>query len=664
MVRTLTCVLFVFACGGDETEPLPPSTNPCATGQLPHPSGNGCAAVGIQGCAEGFVEEDGLCHPSIDKCAPGTIPSFSEGCIPVGIPNCAPEFVEGDGLCHPTMDKCAEGTFAVPTVGCVPIDGDGCGSGTWGNIADAPDTIWVDPSYSGGDGDGSMLKPMSSIAAAFALVMPGGRIALAAGDYDEAVAIDVPVELVGRCPSMVTIRGTQLVAGFPVVVSVDSAVGVRLSGLRLRDGVGLVASGGEIELQRVHIATAVGWGAVSIGGKLSMERTLVEGTLPESTTSQFGFGIDVENGGELVLHQSALVGNRSVAVYLSKPMTKAVVSESLIQGTLPAVADNEMGRAIQIQEGSTVEVRSSAIVENRDWALFTVLPSSSATVIESIIGRGRPLAGDVFRGSGIAILDGANLNMAASVLTESRGISLWASDPGTNVTLSRNLFTKTLPELSDGSDGRGIEVINGASLQLESSAVVENREIGLVSSSFAASSPTLVSITKSLFEHTLPEENSGAYGVGLLCSGVVQLELSDSAVRDSRTAGVLLGAGATSAISRSLIEQVLPGSFYTYLDGTILEKYDGIGDGVVVAFDGTANIADTLVRSADRAGMIFESSRGVLRGVHSLESRFGLILQGEPRPEWQDGSNRFEGREQAIVTQGSVPVPGAPPLPE
>ena len=202
--------LLLSACGDgtEESGGTGRAGSSCPSGQITGPDGAGLP-VGIQGCAELFIEDDGLCHPSMDKCPPGTIPKLTEGCIPVGIPGCAELFMEEDGLCHPSMDKCPAGSFAVPTEGCVPIDGEqGCGSGTWGNIAAGPGTVWVDPAYGAGGSDGSQAAPYTTIAAALAAVAPGGRVALAAGDYDEPVSITKPLELVGRCPSMVTIRGT------------------------------------------------------------------------------------------------------------------------------------------------------------------------------------------------------------------------------------------------------------------------------------------------------------------------------------------------------------------------------------------------------------------------------------------------------------------------
>src|SRR5262245_5431198 len=87
------------ACGGEVSPPGGATSSTggtptvCPAGQVEAPS-DGCMAVGIQACADLFIEEDGLCHPAIDKCPAGTIPKLEEGCIPVGVIDCAPEFVE------------------------------------------------------------------------------------------------------------------------------------------------------------------------------------------------------------------------------------------------------------------------------------------------------------------------------------------------------------------------------------------------------------------------------------------------------------------------------------------------------------------------------------------------------------------------------------------
>ena len=88
------------------------------------------------------------------------------------------------------------------------------------------------------------------------------------------------------------------------------------------------------------------------------------------------------------------------------------------------------------------------------------------------------------------------------------------------------------------------------------------------------------------------------------------------------------------------------------------------GDGLVVGFGSSVLVTDTAVRGAIRAGVLFDSSAGSLAGVRSTDSRFGLVVQGEPRPDYGDPSNVFSGTEENILTDGALPVPEAPPLPE
>src|SRR5689334_13566125 len=74
-VRLFVLTTFVgaimLACGG-ATEKVPASTStpvpapPCPAGSI-RGSDDECTPVGIQECAEIFIKEDGLCHPSIKK---------------------------------------------------------------------------------------------------------------------------------------------------------------------------------------------------------------------------------------------------------------------------------------------------------------------------------------------------------------------------------------------------------------------------------------------------------------------------------------------------------------------------------------------------------------------------------------------------------------------
>src|SRR5262249_55503755 len=160
------------------------------------------------------------------------------------------------------------GTYALPQKGCVSIDGpEGCGTGPWGNIPDGPNNVYVDPTNMGMSPDGSKQNPVTTIAAALALVKPGGRIALAAGQYKEPVTVTSSLEIDGRCPSQVTIDGSTGDPNVPTVIWAQTGAltlrGVRVSG----DGVGvLVSSTQPATIDTVEIDGAMGLGVGALGG--------------------------------------------------------------------------------------------------------------------------------------------------------------------------------------------------------------------------------------------------------------------------------------------------------------------------------------------------------------------------------------------------------------
>ncbi|MFC1482606.1 hypothetical protein ACFL51_02250, partial [Myxococcota bacterium] len=82
-----------------------------------------------------------------------------------------------------------------------------CGTGTWGVIEIDATTVFVDASADATVADGSQGAPFTTIQDAYDAVVPGGQIAVAAGEYEERLVIGKEVRLTGRCAELVTIRG-------------------------------------------------------------------------------------------------------------------------------------------------------------------------------------------------------------------------------------------------------------------------------------------------------------------------------------------------------------------------------------------------------------------------------------------------------------------------
>src|ERR1044072_4322106 len=152
------------------------------------------------------------------------------------------------------------------------------GSGTWRNIQDDASVVYVDPSYVGGSSDGTQAQPFTSINAALAALVPGARIALAAGPSDEAIALPSSVTLEGRCPSMVHLTNTKDTSTISLKMVAQVAVrGVHISGA----GVGIdIDDASDITIEHVHIQGAHGAGVQISGASMALiDSSFIEGTL-------------------------------------------------------------------------------------------------------------------------------------------------------------------------------------------------------------------------------------------------------------------------------------------------------------------------------------------------------------------------------------------------
>ncbi|WP_437322329.1 right-handed parallel beta-helix repeat-containing protein [Sorangium sp. So ce394] len=585
--------LLVAGCsdpsGGSDT-PLDrwPGTPPCARGHVLGPGG-ACMPVGIQGCAELFVEKDDLCRPSMAQCPPGTIPKFDEGCIPVGLPRCAPELVGDDGLCRPAMAKCPAGTFATPEAGCVSVDGpDGCGRGPWGDVPRAPGNVYVDPSYAGADGDGSEARPVTTLEAALERVADGGTIALADGTYDEPAVITRPVAIAGRCASRVRIRGVSPLVVPPAIVAVLGAGEVTLRGLEIGgDGAGVVAKGSSaVTLERVHIKGAANAGVLSgDGARVSVAESWIEGT--RAGAAGDGMGALADAGGALFVRESAVTGSRAAGVAALYAGASAAVVGSLVEGTSPSERLRD-GEGIVARDGAEVSVERTAVVGNRLSGIVAT-GSASATISGVLVEGTMPGSVEPSYGVGVYAASRARVAIDSSVLLGNAEIGVAVLGEGTAATMTRSLVQETVAAASLSLlGGFGVAVARGAALRLHDSAIVRNRGTGVHVGDLSAE---LVA-TGNLVEGTIA---GGAWGDG---AGVSVIEgratLASNVLRDNEGTGLAVGyAGTEATVTGNLVEgHVAP------------DRRAPAGQGIVIYRGATAALSGNLIRGSRSVGVL------------------------------------------------------------
>jgi hypothetical protein len=124
-------------------------------------------------------------------------------------------------------------------------------------------------------------------------------------------------------------------------------------------------------------------------------------------------------------------------------------------------------------------------------------------------------------------------------------------------------------------------------------------------------------------------------------------------------AGIRLWEAGPVAVTNTTVFGVLLGKIE--VNGDV---YDNLAFGLIARDSDFVAVANSSFEYCEKAGMIYDSAGGVIMDTQSgANNRFGLVLQGEPKPDYSDPENVFSGSEQPILTDGALAVPGAPPLP-
>jgi hypothetical protein len=427
-----------------------------------------------------------------ERCPPGTVVEADASCRPAGVPpeRCGVGFA-GDGLggCVAVLPgaPCPPGLMAVPgEESCRPVMP--CPADTWGDLASEPGAVFVDASYAGGDGDGTIARPWPAIGPAVAAAPPGAVVAIAAGTYTEdIVLLGKPVRLRGVCPERVAIVATGAELGAVGVRA--GADGTELRGVAIRGpaaGVVLfdVAS---VVLDRVwihdttsqgvhaeHVSVPTGFelrgslleGTREVGVFGSGVEAVVDGTVVRATQPQAGVagrGVTMQSDDDagvasmLTISASVVEGSHEVGVYVSG--SQATLDAVLVRDTQVQPADGRFGRGIVIGEsgggmGSFTTIRSSVVERSHTTGIQIV---GATATIEWTVVRDVMLADLNAFGISAGSPSGVPASLSLRGALVERAHSIGVGVTGSSATLEGLLVRDTHPEPS-GLFGRAVQV--------------------------------------------------------------------------------------------------------------------------------------------------------------------------------------------------------------
>lgn len=692
----LTLALLAMAgCGDDAADSGPGGTGGSGGGAC---EGEACGP-GPTSCSEGFVSnaDSPGCAPVLPAgdCPAGTRPALgSTECVPVGPDGCAEGFEAGPGGwgCVPVLPAaaCTGATIAqLGERGCQPL-GD-CAA----PFPPAEATYFVDDDY-----DDTQIDEThkATLLEALAAAPAGATIAVEAGTYLGKILLSRDVTVVGRCAEQVVIDnpdgeslGFLVTEGDVVFEGVtftghDGAIGTDGGTVTVRDslfddnitagvivvGAGsarlersaiknaqadaeghqtygvLVQGGGQVELDSCEVAgnPFTNIGVNNPGSSAVVHRSVVRDGAPLATgpfAGVYGIGILVQDGGDLVLTESAVVDNMNDGVLVGttaegEPSTGRV-EDSFIAGTRMNL-DEGVGRGLEVSKGSSLTATDVTLAGNEDVA-FIATEGATATLTRLIALGPIPDDGGP-AGGGFLISDGAQVEAAdiASVAVRITGVQI---QRGGHLD-ARGLYVgDTLDALTPLNSlgflyALGINVQSGGTADLDDFSVVRAKGVGLnVTSVGQPPGATSVVATRALIRETRLDE-IGWYGRAVSVQDGATVHLSSAALLESHEVGVFVSDQETRA---TFLDAVI--------DGVELDATGRFGFGVALLDTQLAHMERLTVTGAAGVGVVAAKASGLVTDSVVARNNVGVHVQ------W--GSSIEEGEEPPLSPEVLVIAP-------
>jgi len=472
-------------------------------------------------------------------------------------------------------------------LGCVPVD---CGTAPWGAIEAAGGTLFVAPWGEDPDegGVGTMDSPFKRVrdGAAAASDAGGGRVAIAAGTYEENLDLSDAggVELAGRCAELVVLDGRR--DAVPTVLVGSGAVTLRR--LTLTGGViGVHVVGGfagsEFLGERLVIAENRSFGAVleSPAGSSELRDTVVRGTLPRDD-GDFGRGIYVGAGADLVATGLLVEDNLQTGIYVTGVGSSLDLRDSVVRSIQPGLGQDS-ARGVDATRDSIVQIRG-CVFEDTVGAGIRVAERAVLEVEDTTVSSAPP-PGSVDM-SALQVQSGAIVTARRMMMRNNIGHGFAVFDVGSRLDISDSTISDTL--IKDDLDGGfGGEVFAGGAAVATGLLIERSRSAGLLVND-AGTSVDLADVT---IRDTNTEDPWLAYGAWILGGSTVVA--SGLAIEGTRGLGMLITGDDT-------LVQLTDAS----VTGTKPMSVGAVGRGIDVEDHATLIATRLLVDDNTDAGML------------------------------------------------------------
>lgn len=520
--------------------------------------------------------------PSLTPCPSGWIEREPLG---AGSATTCDPFPEGGPLWCPSEDE----AHFPGEIECTLI-GTACPDGDWPEIPDEGyRKLFVRAGEPEG-GDGTEAFPFGTIAEAMAQAEEGTVIALSRGTYDEEVQLRSGVTIWGACVAETTLTTSEPheELGAVEVRGMDTVLrNVRISGQRV--GVGVHGAMASLALEDVLIEGVVKYGVVVDGGHLIGRNVVVRETTG-NTSGELGIGLWVGDGAVVVLERVVLDGNQFLGASAFGDGTLLQLSDLCVLNTQAQEVDGMGGSALLIGGGAEAELTRAVLDENRDVGLWVYGDDTEVLLADAILRETLSRESDGLFGVGMELSDGAHVDVRRVLFDQNRETGVWAYGQGTGVELTDSIIRDTRERDQGGQYGQGLVVEDGARADVTRTLLEGNSSGG----ASGIGNETRLVLTDLIVRVTRGQDSDGRFGTGLLVSEGARADVLRALFERNTTEGVRATRfGTVLNLSDTVIRS------------TRSQQVDGLyGIGLVVAGQAEVDVSRAVIDGNRYAGIV------------------------------------------------------------
>lgn len=450
------------------------------------------------------------------------------------------------------------------------------------------------------DGDAVALRQAISSARA------GTTVAVDSGTYDvtakPAFAMPSDVRIVGRCAREVVIRG----AGDNNAFGFERGT-LRLESLTFSNFYETMQVSGPTAVAEITNVVFDGNNAAvfaDAGGRATVRRSVIDGKRSSRTAKDTVRGLVAFPGGSITIEDSEL---RDIDRPFTALKEKAQID---VRRTIATGRGLDEDVTVLAVYGGKITIEESSITSERGQFLGVGIShrdndesandDASVTVVNSELSQPR---GYMELGFGSAA-GGSSIVIEGSTIHHSSPTALAAFEGGSRVSLRTSVIT--LADVGT-KDGFGASALSGGQLEVEGSAIIGARGVGINAtgdgSRLTVSSSLVLGTTAGPSASDVGGLRSQSMGIEVAHDAVATL--TGSVMADNDQAGLVVGSRA-----RAQAEGIVVQGTKAWGEGGL-----GHGEGITLFADGNLSLHASVVRGNAQVGFLAMRSSGVVEGT-------------------------------------------------